>query len=81
MLTALLMPATLVTGFFGMNTGGFPWGERRQRDAIRRAVIGGDGGGVYVAPCAGVFPAVGDIRGETFGIERQVENPTVFRDW
>lgn len=25
-LTALLLPATFVTGFFGMNTGGLPWG-------------------------------------------------------
>jgi zinc transporter len=25
--TTLVMPATLVTGFFGMNTGGFPWGD------------------------------------------------------
>lgn len=25
MLTALLMPATLVTGFFGMNTGNMLW--------------------------------------------------------
>ena len=25
--TALVMPATFVTGFFGMNTGGFIWGE------------------------------------------------------
>ena len=24
-LSALLLPATLVTGIFGMNTGGFPW--------------------------------------------------------
>ena len=24
-MTALMMPATLVTGFFGMNTGGLPW--------------------------------------------------------
>lgn len=26
-LSALLMPATLVTGIFGMNTGGFPWAQ------------------------------------------------------
>ena len=26
-LTALLLPPTLVTGFFGMNTGGLPWAE------------------------------------------------------
>lgn len=25
--TTLMMPATFVTGFFGMNTGGFVWGE------------------------------------------------------
>ncbi len=24
-MTALLLPATLVTGLFGMNTGGLPW--------------------------------------------------------
>jgi zinc transporter len=44
-MTALLMPATLVTGFFGMNTGGLPFAH--------------DGGGTALAALAMVVSSLG----------------------
>jgi zinc transporter len=37
-LTALMMPATLVTGFFGMNTGGLPFAEGKHGTLLATAV-------------------------------------------
>jgi len=40
-ITALFMPATLVTGFFGMNTGGLP--------------LSGEGGGTFLATIVAIL--------------------------
>jgi Mg2+ and Co2+ transporter CorA len=37
-LTALMMPATLVTGFFGMNTGGLPFAQGEHGTILATAV-------------------------------------------
>ena len=46
-LTALMMPATLVTGFFGMNTGGLPFAEGKHGTLLATAVALLSGAGSY----------------------------------
>jgi zinc transporter len=46
-LTALMMPATLVTGFFGMNTGGLPFAEGRHCTLLATAVAALSAAGSY----------------------------------
>ncbi|HTK35899.1 MAG TPA: CorA family divalent cation transporter [Caulobacteraceae bacterium] len=48
-LTALMMPATLVTGFFGMNTGGLPWLSSPHGTLIAGLLAVGSSAGVYVS--------------------------------
>ena len=47
-LSALLLPATLVTGFFGMNTGGFPLAESPWGTFIAGLIALGSAAAVYV---------------------------------
>lgn len=47
-LSALLMPATLVTGIFGMNTGGFPWAQHPAGTLLATLLAGGASGAVYL---------------------------------
>lgn len=47
-LTALLMPATLVTGVFGMNTGGFPWDKDPHGTLYATLLAFGASAAVYV---------------------------------
>jgi zinc transporter len=46
-LTALLLPATLVTGFFGMNTGGLPFAGSPEGTIIATALAIAASGVVY----------------------------------
>ncbi|HTI67334.1 MAG TPA: CorA family divalent cation transporter [Caulobacteraceae bacterium] len=48
-LTALMMPATLVTGLFGMNTGGLPWAHAGAGTAVATVLAVSASAGVYVA--------------------------------
>ena len=48
-LTALMMPATLVTGLFGMNTGGLPWQQHPWGTALATGLAVGSAAVVYVA--------------------------------
>lgn len=47
-LSALLLPATLVTGFFGMNTGGFPFAESPYGTFLAGLVALASAGAVYL---------------------------------
>jgi Mg2+ and Co2+ transporter CorA len=47
-LTALMLPATLVTGLFGMNTGGMPWGASAHGTLTATLLAFGAAGGSYV---------------------------------
>jgi Mg2+ and Co2+ transporter CorA len=46
-LSALLLPATLVTGFFGMNTGGLPFAQGAAGTALAAILALGASLGVY----------------------------------
>lgn len=48
LLTALLLPPTLVTGFFGMNTGGLPFAGERHGTAVAFAVMIGAAIAVFI---------------------------------
>ena len=48
-LSVLLLPATLITGLFGMNTGGFPWAQDRHGTGYATLLAVGASLGVYVA--------------------------------
>jgi zinc transporter len=47
-LSALLLPATLVTGIFGMNTGGFPWASHPMGTLFATGLSIGSAGMVYL---------------------------------
>ena len=47
-LTALMLPATLVTGLFGMNTGGLPFASHGYGTLAATVLAGGSAFGVYV---------------------------------
>ena len=47
-LSALLLPATLVTGIFGMNTGGFPWASHPMGTLFAILVAVASSGAVYL---------------------------------
>jgi zinc transporter len=47
-LSALLLPATLVTGIFGMNTGGLLWTTHRYGSLLATGVALGSAGAVYL---------------------------------
>lgn len=47
-LSALLLPATLVTGLFGMNTGGMPWNGSPHGTLFAAFVALGSAGSIYV---------------------------------
>jgi Mg2+ and Co2+ transporter CorA len=47
-LSALLLPATLVTGFFGMNTGGLPFAEGTDGTLLAGGLAGIASLGVYL---------------------------------
>ena len=47
-LTATLMPATLVTGIFGMNTGGLPWASTHAGTLLATGLAFGSALGIYV---------------------------------
>lgn len=47
-MTALVLPATLVTGIFGMNTGGIPWVDTPLGTAIATALAIGTAAATYV---------------------------------
>ena len=49
MMTALMMPATLVTGLFGMNTHGLPWASSPVGALIATLLAVGASAAVYVA--------------------------------
>ena len=48
-LSALMLPATLVTGYFGMNTGGLPWQQHPVGTTFATAVAIGASAAVYLA--------------------------------
>jgi Mg2+ and Co2+ transporter CorA len=48
-LSALMLPATLVTGFFGMNTGGLPWMQHPIGTGFASLVAIGSSAAVYLA--------------------------------
>jgi Mg2+ and Co2+ transporter CorA len=48
-LSALMLPATLVTGFFGMNTGGLPWMQHPVGTAFATVVAIAASAAVYLA--------------------------------
>ena len=48
MMTALMMPATLVTGLFGMNTGGLPWAMAPHGTLWATVLAFGSAAAVYV---------------------------------
>ena len=48
-LSALMLPATLVTGFFGMNTGGLPWQQHPVGTSFASVVAIGSSAAVYLA--------------------------------
>jgi Mg2+ and Co2+ transporter CorA len=48
-LSALMLPATLVTGFFGMNTGGLPWMQHPIGTSFATLVAIGASAAVYLA--------------------------------
>jgi Mg2+ and Co2+ transporter CorA len=48
-LSALMLPATLVTGFFGMNTGGLPWVQHPIGTSFATLIAIGASAAVYVA--------------------------------
>ncbi len=48
-LSALMLPATLVTGFFGMNTGGLPWQQHPVGTSFASIVAIGSSAVVYLA--------------------------------
>lgn len=48
-LSALMLPATLVTGYFGMNTGGLPWQQHPVGTAFATVVAVGASAAVYIA--------------------------------
>ncbi|MDR3507337.1 MAG: CorA family divalent cation transporter [Caulobacteraceae bacterium] len=48
-LTAVFMPATLVTGFFGMNTGGLPWTAHSHGTFLATILVFGSSLAVYLA--------------------------------
>lgn len=48
-ISALMLPATFVTGLFGMNTGGLPWAGAAHGTLIASQLALGSAGGVYVA--------------------------------
>lgn len=47
-LSALMLPATLVTGIFGMNTGGLPWHDTPYGTLIATTLVGGSAFAVYL---------------------------------
>lgn len=47
-LSALLLPATLVTGIFGMNTGGLPWTTAAHGSALAMALVVGSAAAVFL---------------------------------
>jgi len=47
-LSALLLPATLVTGFFGMNTGGMPWNASAHGTLFAGIAALGSAASIYV---------------------------------
>ncbi|MDR3513827.1 MAG: CorA family divalent cation transporter [Caulobacteraceae bacterium] len=47
-LSALLLPATLVTGIFGMNTGGLPWTDHKLGSLWATVTALGSAGAVYL---------------------------------
>lgn len=47
-LSALLLPATLVTGFFGMNTGGMPWSGSPHGTLFAGAAVAGSAASIYL---------------------------------
>ncbi|MEI9889813.1 MAG: CorA family divalent cation transporter [Caulobacteraceae bacterium] len=48
-LSALMLPATLVTGYFGMNTGGLPWQQHPVGTAFATVVAIAASAAVYIA--------------------------------
>lgn len=48
-LSALMLPATLVTGYFGMNTGGLPWQQHPVGTTFASFVAVGASAAVYIA--------------------------------
>ncbi len=48
MMTALMMPATLVTGLFGMNTHGLPWAASPAGAMVATLLAFGASASVYV---------------------------------
>ncbi len=48
-MTALLLPATFVTGLFGMNTGGLPWSGSGHGTLLATVTAFGAAGATYVA--------------------------------
>ena len=47
-MTALMLPATFITGLFGMNTGGFPWAQSPHGTLWATLLAGGTAGATYV---------------------------------
>ncbi len=47
-MTAVFMPATLITGFFGMNTGGLPWASHNSGTFFASALVFGSSLLVYL---------------------------------
>lgn len=47
-ITALLMPATLITGIFGMNTGGMPWHDTGAGTIVATLIAGGTAALTYL---------------------------------
>lgn len=47
-MTALLLPATFVTGLFGMNTGGLPWAQSQHGTLLAALLAVGTAGATYV---------------------------------
>jgi zinc transporter len=47
-LSALLLPATLVTGFFGMNTGGMPWSQSQHGTFIAAGALFASAASTYI---------------------------------
>lgn len=47
-MTALLLPATFVTGLFGMNTGGLPWAQTSHGTLIATLLAFGTAGATYL---------------------------------
>ena len=47
-LSALLLPATLVTGFFGMNTGNMPWSHSDHGTLFAGLAVAGSAASIYL---------------------------------